>query len=66
MSGEMFERRIRFSESIYNSGARIIDPDVIMDRIGANKETRRLTYQSGNVKKKSVYCADVQSRTHGA
>jgi uncharacterized protein (DUF1800 family) len=47
MSGEMFERRIRFSESIYNSGARIIDPDVIMDRIGANKETRRLLTSLG-------------------
>ena len=47
MSGEMFERRIRFSESIYNSGARIIDPVVIMDRIGANKETRRLLTSLG-------------------
>ena len=47
MSGEMFERRLRFSESIYNSGGRITDPDVIMDRIGANKETRKLLTSLG-------------------
>ena len=47
MTGEMFERRMRFSESIYNSRGRITDPDVIMDRIGANNETRKLLTSLG-------------------
>jgi uncharacterized protein (DUF1800 family) len=51
MSGEMFERRIRFSESIYNSGGGITEPEVIMDRIGASKETRNLITSLGSSRK---------------
>ena len=51
MSGEMFERRIRFSESIYNSGGSITEPEVIMDRIGASKETRNLITSLGSSRK---------------
>ena len=51
ISGEMFERRIRFSESIYNSGGGIRDPEVIMERIGANRETRNLITSLGSSRK---------------
>ena len=42
MSGEMFERRIRFADSIWTSDSQIKSTSVIMDRIGASKETRKL------------------------
>jgi uncharacterized protein (DUF1800 family) len=42
MSGEMFERRIRFADSIWTSDSQIQSTSVIMDRIGASKETRKL------------------------
>lgn len=42
MSGEMFERRIRFADSIWKSGGKIQSTSAIMDRIGASKETRQL------------------------
>ena len=42
LSGEMFERRIRFADAIYTAGYPTSNPDEIMDRIGANKTTRNL------------------------
>ena len=42
LSGEMFERRIRFADAIYSKGYPYSTPDEIMDRIGANKSTRSL------------------------
>jgi uncharacterized protein (DUF1800 family) len=42
LSGEMFERRIRFAEAIYSGGYPTNTPDEIMDRIGANETTRSL------------------------
>ena len=42
LSGEMFERRIRFSDAIYSGGNPTSTPDEIMDRIGANESTRSL------------------------
>tara|TARA_B100000787_G_C16193713_1_gene299220 strand:+ start:933 stop:2357 length:1425 start_codon:yes stop_codon:yes gene_type:complete len=47
-SGEMFERRIRFSESIWRSGKPSQNPNMIMDRIGATDETRKLVDSVGN------------------
>ena len=42
LSGEMFERRIRFADAIYSGGNPTSTPDEIMDRIGANESTRSL------------------------
>ena len=42
LSGEMFERRIRFATSLYNGGFPTQGVDNIMDRIGAKKVTREL------------------------
>ncbi len=42
LSGEMFERRIRFATALYNGGFPTQGVDNIMDRIGANKVTREL------------------------
>jgi uncharacterized protein (DUF1800 family) len=42
LSGEMFERRIRFSDAIYSGGYPTSTPDEIMDRIGSNETTRSL------------------------
>ena len=43
LSGEMFERRIRFADAIYSSWLSLqYNPDEIMDRIGANETTRSL------------------------
>ncbi len=42
LSGEMFERRIRFSDAIYTAGFPSFTPQDIMDRIGANEATREL------------------------
>ena len=42
LSGEMFERRIRFADAIYSKGYPYSTPDEIMDRIGANESTRSL------------------------
>ena len=38
LSGEMFERRIRFSDAIYSAGRPKFKSDDIMNRIDANKE----------------------------
>ena len=42
LSGEMFERRIRFSDAIYSAGKPSFTAQQIMSRIGANKTTRDL------------------------
>jgi uncharacterized protein (DUF1800 family) len=42
LSGEMFERRIRFSDAIYTAGQPSFTPQEIMDRIGANEATQEL------------------------
>jgi uncharacterized protein (DUF1800 family) len=47
LSGEMFERRLRFSDVIYSVGRTKISPEKIMDRIGANMTTRNLVESAG-------------------
>ena len=47
-SGEMFERRIRFSDAIYKEGNPKFLSAEIMDRIGASDATRRLVMSAGN------------------
>jgi uncharacterized protein (DUF1800 family) len=47
-SGEMFERRIRFSDAIYTKGRPKFLSAEIMDRIGASDTTRRLVMSAGN------------------
>jgi len=42
ISGEFLERRLRFSEAIYNTGYPIVSAQNIMDRIGANDTTQAL------------------------
>ena len=42
LSGEMFERRIRFSSSLFSGGFPTQSTKDIMDRIGANDATRNL------------------------
>ena len=42
LSGEMFERRIRFADAIYSAGKPSFNAQQIMSRIGANKTTRDL------------------------
>ena len=51
MSGEMFERRIRFAEAIWNTDPRIEKVDNIMERIGANNSTKKLVASVGMSKK---------------
>ena len=47
-SGEMFERRIRFSDAIYKKGNPKFLSAEIMDRIGASDATRKLVMSAGN------------------
>ena len=47
----MFERRSRCAESIYKTGGGITEPEVIMERIGANRETRNLITSLGSSRK---------------
>ena len=47
LSGEMFERRIRFSDAIYSAGRPKFKSDKIMDRIDANESTRKLVASVG-------------------
>ena len=52
LSGEMFERRIRFATSLYTAGSPTQKVENIINRIGANKSTRELIDSvSGNQKK---------------
>ena len=54
VSGEMFERRIRFSDAIYTAGRPKVMSSEIMDRIGANEVTRKLVADSGSEKNKFI------------
>jgi len=56
VSGEMFDRRIRFAEAIYNAGNPQFTSDQIMDRIGAHKSTRNLVKSMG-MKEKNRFIA---------
>jgi len=47
LSGEMFERRLRFADVIYSVGRTKISSEKIMDRIGANMTTRNLVENAG-------------------
>ena len=47
LSGEMFERRIRFASAIYMGGGTQVSTDKIMDRISANNATRKLVDSVG-------------------
>jgi uncharacterized protein (DUF1800 family) len=54
LSGEMFERRIRFSDAIYKAGRPKVMSAEIMNRIGANEATRALVASSGSEKNKFI------------
>jgi len=51
LSGEMFERRLRFADAIYNAGRPKTSPEKIMDRIGANMTTRNLVESAGGFRR---------------
>jgi uncharacterized protein (DUF1800 family) len=50
ISGEMFERRLRFADAIYKVGSPKTSPEEIMDRIGANMTTRNLVESAGSAR----------------
>jgi len=54
ISGEMFERRIRFADAIYRKGKPKHKAQGIMDRIGANDATRKLVANAGNQQKQFI------------
>ena len=54
LSGEMFERRIRFSSSLFSGGFPTQSTKDIMDRIGANDATRNLVASVNGKKGKFV------------
>ena len=54
LSGEMFERRIRFADAIYSGGNPTSTPDEIMDRIGANESTQSLVNNFNRQKDKFI------------
>ena len=54
LSGEMFERRIRFSDAIYSAGRPKFRSEEIMDRIDANESTRKLVASVSNKKSKFI------------
>jgi len=53
MSGEMFERRMRFADAIWTTDSQIQTTSSIMDRIGASQETRKLVESLGGMSKRS-------------
>ena len=53
MSGEMFERRMRFADAIWTTDSQIQTTSTIMDRIGASQETRKLVESLGGMSKRS-------------
>ena len=53
MSGEMFERRMRFADAIWTTDSQIQTTSTIMDRIGASQETRKLIESLGGMSKRS-------------
>ena len=54
LSGEMFERRIRFSSSLFSGGWPTQTTKDIMDRIGANDATRSLVASVNGEKRKFI------------
>ena len=54
LSGEMFERRIRFADAIYTAGYPSFTPQEIMDRIGANEATQELVNSIKGRKKQFI------------
>ena len=52
LSGEMFERRLRFASAIYNVGFPNASPEQIMERIGANMTTRNLVESAGKTRRR--------------
>ena len=52
LSGEMFERRLRFASAIYNVGFPNTSPEQIMERIGANMTTRNLVESAGGTRRR--------------
>ena len=48
LSAEMFERRIRFADAIYQNGRTRRSVNKIMDRIGATQQTRALVASVGS------------------
>jgi len=54
LSGEMFERRIRFSDAIYSAGRPKFRSEEIMDRIDANESTRKLVASVSSKKAKFI------------
>ena len=54
ISGEMFERRIRFSEAIYKAGKPQYKANQIMDRIDAGAPTRKLVDGFRNEQEKFI------------
>ena len=59
ISGEMFERRIRFSEAIYQVGRPQFSSEEIINRIGANMSTRQLveSFSSGKDRFIALMCS---------
>ena len=53
MSGEMFERRMRFADAIWTTDSQIQTTSTIMDRIGASQETRMLVESLSGMSKRS-------------
>ena len=53
MSGEMFERRMRFADAIWTTDSQIQTTSTIMDRIGASQETRKLVESLSGMSKRS-------------
>ena len=54
LSGEMFERRIRFADAIYKAGKPKVLSTAIMDRFGASMSTRKLVTSAGNERNKFI------------
>ena len=69
LSGEMFERRIRFADAIYRAANPKVLSAEIMDRIGANEATRRLVEKAGkyeNAKFIALMCSPELMRLENA
>ena len=57
ISGEMFDRRIKFAEAIFNAGNPQFGANQIMDRIGAHQSTRKLVNSVGDTNEKNRFIA---------
>ena len=54
LSGEMFERRIRFADAIFIAGRPKVLSAEIMDRFDANMSTRKLVASAGSERNKFI------------